>query len=237
VNERASIATDLLDRANQAMAARRPHVYVRLLKLAARLGNPEAKENLAGWYLEGMKDRAGHVVLPRSPKHAVVLLKAAAEAHNPLAQFALAYCYDVGTGVRQDLSAAAGWYRKAANRGVSFAAANLAVIFRQRGDVRGERRWLARAARLGDADARIQLACLTLRGRAPPRMKHRAIRALRRLAETDAPDSAEAMLALADAYTHGLGVEQSESLSGKWRRRASRLAASHSAKSHPRRPR
>lgn len=224
VNERTSIATELLDRANQAMAARRLDVYVCLLRRAARLGNPEAKENLAGWYLEGMKDRAGCVVLPRSPKRAIALLKEAAEANNSLAQFSLAYCFDVGIGVRQDLSAAAGWYRKAANRGVSFAAANLAAICRQQGDVRGERRWLARASRLGDTQSELQLCQLILQSKASKRTKEQAVRALRQIAASHAFEKTEAMIAIADAHSRGLGVRQSEALAARWRKKASRSA-------------
>jgi TPR repeat protein len=213
-------AARLLERANQAIAARRLSVYVSLLKRAARLGNPEAKENLAAWYLEGLRTQTGRVVLRRSPGRAVALLVEAAEEHNPLAQFSLAYCFDLGIGVRRNPLVAAVWYRKAANRGISYAAANLAVLCRQQGDFRGERRWLARAARLGDEHAQLELARLTLKSTVSRRRKEEALRRLRRVAASSGPDSTEAMLAIADAYSGGLGVRRSETLAAKWRAKA-----------------
>ena len=57
-------------------------------------------------------------------------MKAAAEAGDASAQTALAYCYDVGRGVPQDLVVAASWYRKAAEAGYAAGQFNLAEMLR-----------------------------------------------------------------------------------------------------------
>ena len=72
--------------------------------------------------------------------------------------FTLGYCYDAGQGVPRNRRLAEAWYRRAARRGVSMAAANLARMRAEQGDTRGELKWLRRAAKVGDEEAQLLLA-------------------------------------------------------------------------------
>ena len=75
------------------------------------------------------------------------------------------------------------WYRRAAKHGSLIAIYNLACLYRDRGDLRGERRWLRRCRALGDNVADLVLAEIELAG---PRAgaAERARRFLRRTARS-----------------------------------------------------
>lgn len=184
----------LFDEARRVMRAREPDLrkYVRLLKSAAGLGHPLAQEHLAAWYLEGLVERRGHVVLPRSPGRAVHLLKKAASTGLDMAQFGLAYCYDIGVGVRKNRREAMRLYRQAARQGMSIAAMNIAVLYRESGDRRGEKRWLQRAVELDDTDAELALARLELGSRCGPDRRRYWKGRLRKIAQTRTPQGEDA---------------------------------------------
>ena len=94
---------------------------------------------------------------------AFTCLLAAAKAGDEFSQLSLGNYYSDGTGVRKDFKKAAYWYRKAYNnqsRGVrwSTAALNLAINFRNSGDLRAAISWFERARKLHDGSACLELA-------------------------------------------------------------------------------
>ena len=70
----------------------------------------------------------------------------------------LGNCYDDGTGVRRNRSAALYWYKRAYRRGESNAAHNLGVRWRNEQNFRRARNWFERAVRLGDDEANLEIA-------------------------------------------------------------------------------
>ncbi len=56
-------------------------------------------------------------------------LRAQAESGDPDVQFGFGVLYDIGKGVPQDHSEAAGWYRRAAEQGDAYAQYNLGWLY------------------------------------------------------------------------------------------------------------
>lgn len=76
-----------------------------------------------------------------------------AKLGNPQAKVNLANLYDAGEGVERNHEQATYWYKMAIRKGLPEAAYNLAVSYRQRGNIRWARFWFTRARDLGDEDA------------------------------------------------------------------------------------
>jgi hypothetical protein len=156
----ASVYSAALTEAKQSGATRE---YFRLLQQAAKAGNVRALSDLGEWLLEGCEDRAG-VVLRRSPRRAVGLLVRAADAKDTMALIALGNCLADGIGIPRDPLAAEKCFRVGARAGSAAAALNLAAVLRARRHYANERRWLKRAAALGDLLAPLLLAEIDLAG-------------------------------------------------------------------------
>ncbi|MHA6724302.1 tetratricopeptide repeat protein [Sphingomonas sp. RS2018] len=77
---------------------------------------------------------------------------------------ALGYMYDVGEGVAKDKVIAMKLYRAAWRRGDHAAASNIAVIYRERGEMRTMFKWFERLARAGDGSAQLEMAKCYLSG-------------------------------------------------------------------------
>ena len=84
--------------------------------------------------------------------------------HTPTAQYNLGFMYDKGTDVKQDHKAAATWYRKAAEQGVTAAQCNLGLAYAfGRGvkqDYKESAKWLRFAAEQGVAAAQHNLGTI-----------------------------------------------------------------------------
>lgn len=150
---------ELMKKADEALQGRRRSIVARLrwLVLAAAAGDPVAQADLGLWYLDGYTTRSGRHVLPRSPKRAVSWLRLAALAGVTSAQVALGNCYYDGIGIAKDERAAQLWYRRAASNGDGAGALNLSTVYRDRNNVRAERKWLTKAKELGDPEAEPRL--------------------------------------------------------------------------------
>lgn len=105
--------------------------------------------------LDGIQDRQGHSLVRRNSPYAVRLLQYAAELGDSRAATMLAYAYDVGQGVRRNEGVAISWYLRAVRQGESLAAANLATVYRDRGNLRRSHQWHLRAMEMGDGDAAV----------------------------------------------------------------------------------
>jgi len=111
----------------------------------------------------------------------------------------LGYFYDCGIGVRKNRAMALKWYRRAYRRGSSAAASNIATIYRDDGRHRLEAQWYARAVRLKDGDAAVELAKLVLAGKGVRESRSHASRLLKRASVSqfiteNGRDEARAML-------------------------------------------
>jgi len=86
--------------------------------------------------------------------------KIAARLGNAEAQVNLANLYDDGVRYDDLFRRSRYWYKRAWRSGRPEGAYNLAVAFRLRGNSAQERRWLVRAAAMGDEDAADDLRSL-----------------------------------------------------------------------------
>jgi len=128
-------------------------------------------------------------------------LLVAAEAGDEFSQLSLGNFYSDGTGVRKDLEKAAYWYRKAYNnqsRGVrwSTAALNLAINFRNSGNLKAAMSWFERARKLQDGSACLELARIHAARKGGRR---KAVILLREVIELDSNYSTEADKEAAEA--------------------------------------
>jgi TPR repeat protein len=106
-------------------------------------------------------------------KQAFALFRAAAQMGHDGAQVNVGYCYDVGKGVRRNLSRAMLWYKRASRRGDSGAAHNIGTIYRDKGAFGLARRWFLLAIKRGNAGSAVELAKLYLaRGRPSIARRH-----------------------------------------------------------------
>ena len=90
----------------------------------------------------------------------------------------LAVMFDVGLGVVPDKGKSLRLYIQAWRRGSFTAGNNLAILYRERGNLRGELRWFQRAADRGDDGAKIELAKHYLNGTSAQFSPQRALRLL-----------------------------------------------------------
>ena len=86
------------------------------------------------------------------------LYLAAAKEGDSSCQVNLGNCYDDGTGVLRNRSAALYWYKRAYRRGESSAAHNLGVMWRNEQKFKRARNWFEKAVLLGDDEANLEIA-------------------------------------------------------------------------------
>jgi TPR repeat protein len=110
-------------------------------------------------------DRANDEWEAGNVRKAFELFSQAATAGDPFAQTSLGYFYDEGIGVKKNAEKAIWWYRKAARKGSVAAINNLAITYRDSGNLRRARSWFKKAFSKGDGDAALELAKLSLAGR------------------------------------------------------------------------
>jgi TPR repeat protein len=126
---------------------------VATLRRRVAQGDLTAMCDLGMWLQEGFQDRKGRSILRSNPAYAFRLLKRAAEGGHKGAVFSLGYSYDVGLGTRRNKRQPVRWYTVDYRNGGTTGAANLAIIYRDAGDLRRAFGWWMRAAALGDGDA------------------------------------------------------------------------------------
>jgi len=80
--------------------------------------------------------------------------------------------YASGTGVKQDLTEAAKWYKKSAEQGKASAQLNLGMMYISGRGIRQNidegKKWLSKAAEQGDVTAKANLTWLTQQGYIKP---------------------------------------------------------------------
>ncbi|WP_156909309.1 tetratricopeptide repeat protein [Ottowia thiooxydans] len=147
--KKCEISKDPYDLALEAATRSHPDMKLAqsLLEKAHQGGDPRASYALATWYLHGDK------AYPVDLKQAIKLLKTAAGADIDDAHFDLAYCYEVGLGIRKNLRTAYRHYLAAALNGDEEAHAEVGRCLYYGIGVNRDRKiadiWLRRADALG----------------------------------------------------------------------------------------
>ena len=178
----------------------------------AKRGNPEAEWEVADRYADGSKDQTGKVVVKRSRTKAAMWFRRAAKHGSVAAQNALGVLLGDGDWVKKDIDEALTWLRRAFSSGDSCASQNIAITYRQVGELRGAVRWFQRSADAGDGDALVQLGIHYYWGKGVRRNPKEAIRCFRaatrsnRICEAGKDD---AFFFLGIAYSEGKGVTAS----------------------------
>jgi TPR repeat protein len=130
------------------------HVLARL-KRGVIAGDVASIRDLGLTLADGIQDRNGRCIVRRNSAYSVRLLRRAAESGDCGAMGSLGYAYDVGQGIRGDKARALEWYRRAVKMGNQVAAANIATVYRDKGNLGLAHRWLLRAVKMGDGDAAV----------------------------------------------------------------------------------
>jgi len=94
-------------------------------------------------------------------------MKQAFERGEETSLLNLGLFYDVGLGVAVDKEQAMVWYLRALEHGDTAAFNNIAILYRERGDVASAKEWFDKATAAGDGDAYLKLAKLYLDGSIP----------------------------------------------------------------------
>lgn len=144
-------------------------------------------------------------------------LRSAAASGNPAAEFLVGVNYTEGNGVAPDLSRAAVWYQKAADKGLAPAQYRLASLYEKgRGvdrDVAKAKAWYSRAAEAGNAKAMHNLAVLFAEGGGEQPDYAAAAKWFEEAANYGVKDS---LFNLGILYAGGIGVDKDLVASYKW---------------------
>jgi TPR repeat protein len=189
----------------------------------AKLGDPEAEWEVADHYGDGCKNHNGKIVVRRSRKKAAKWFRRAAEHGLTPAQNTLGVLLSNGDGIKKNANKAFLWLRKAFHAGDSCAAHNIAITYREIGDLRTAVKWFRKAADAGDDDALIQLGIHYYWGKGIRKNTKQAVRCFRMATKGKNISEAgrdDAFFLLGVAYSEGEGVRASISNAIKLFRRA-----------------
>jgi uncharacterized protein len=175
----------------------------------ARRGDPEAEWEVADRYGDGCRSHGGKIIVRRSRRRAAQWFRRAAEHGLHAAQNTLGVLLGNGDGVRKNVDEALSWLRKAFHAGDASAAQNIAVTYREIGDLKAAVKWFRRSADAGDGDALIQLGIHYYWGKGVRKNPQAAVRCFRmatkakHISEVGRDD---AFFLLGVAYYEGRGV-------------------------------
>lgn len=180
--------------------------------MRAKRGDPEAEWGVADRYGDGCKDPKGKIVVRRSRSKAIQWFRRAAEHGSSAAQNTLGVLLSNGDGVRKDVREAFSWLRKAFHAGEAIAAQNIAITYREMGNLRAAVKWFRKSADTGDGDALIQLGIHYYWGRGVRTNPKAAIRCFRMASKSRHICEAgrdDAFFFLGIAHCEGKGVKAS----------------------------
>ncbi|MEO9772489.1 peptidoglycan-binding protein [Roseibium sp.] len=144
-------------------------------------------------------------------------LRSAAAGGNPAAEFLVGVKYTEGSGVPADLSKAAVWYQKAADKGLAPAQYRLASLYEKgRGvekDLPRAKAWYSKAAEAGNAKAMHNLAVIFAEGGGGQPDYAAAAKWFEAAANFGVKDS---LFNLGILYAGGIGVDKDLVTSYKW---------------------
>lgn len=184
----------------------------RALLAQAKRGDPEAEWEVADRYSDGCKNRSGKILVKRSRKKAARWFRRAAEHGLGPAQNTLGVLLSNGEGIRKNVDEALSWLRRAFRAGDACAAQNIAITYRQIGDLRTAVKWFRKSADAGDGDAMIQLGIHYYWGKGVRKNPKAAVRCFRIATKTKHISEAgrdDAFFFLGVAYSEGESVRAS----------------------------
>jgi uncharacterized protein len=184
----------------------------RTLLARAKQGDPEAEWEVADRYDDGCKNHSGKILVKRARKKAARWLRRAAQHGLGPAQNTLGVILSNGDGIRKDIDEALWWMKKAFHAGDACAAHNIAITYREIGDLRTAVKWFRKSADAGDSDALIQLGIHYYWGkgvRKNPRAAVRCFRVATKARYISEVGRDDAFLLLGVAYFEGKGVRSS----------------------------
>jgi TPR repeat protein len=189
----------------------------------AKRGDPNAEWEVADRYGDGCKNHDGKIIVRRSRRKAAHWFRRAAEHGLSAAQNTLGVLLGNGNGVRKNVDEALSWLRKAFHAGDMCAAHNIAITYREIGDLPMAVRWFRKSVDAGDEDALVQLGIHYYWGRGARKNPKAAVRCFRRA--TKAKNISEGgrddgFFLLGLAYFEGEGVAASISKATKLFERA-----------------
>jgi TPR repeat protein len=172
----------------------------------AKQGDAEAEWEVAGRYEDGCSNGSGEALVRRSSQKTIEWTRRAAEHGLIPAQIALGVL--LGKGAE-----ALAWTKKAYRAGKdSCAANNIAVTYRENGNLRMAVQWFRRCVALGDDDAQVQLGLHYYWGKGVRKNPEAAVRCFRKATKGKNICEAgrnDAYFYLGFAYFEGNGVKQS----------------------------
>lgn len=161
----------------------RPYYIQRVAELQweAGLGKAESYSELGWLHKDGIVDTRGRYVVKPALKKAFQCFEKAAKLGESSGLIALGNCYDEGHGVRQSREKALACYTKVwKEHHDSIAAANIATVHRDLGDLRQAFRWYRKAADTGlDGDAFVDIGYCLYYGIGVKSDKSKAVAAFR----------------------------------------------------------
>jgi len=184
----------------------------RALLAQAKRSDPEAEWEVADRYGDGCKNHSGMILVKRSPKKAARWFRRAAEHGLAPAQNTLGVLLSNGDGIRKNVDEALSWLRRAFRAGDACAAQNIAITYRQIGDLRTAVKWFRKSADAGDGDALIQLGIHYYWGKGVRKNPKTAVRCFRIATKAKNISEAgrdDAFFLLGVAYSEGEGVRAS----------------------------
>jgi len=193
-----------------------------LLKLAQQ-GDPEAESRVAEVYGDGCKDEKGKAVVKRSLRKAAEWLQRSAEHGCAGAQINLGVALSDGTGVEKDISRALFWLKKAQHWGDGMAATNIAVIYRENGNLQRAFRWFQKSTAAGDHEALVQLGIHYYWGKGVRKNPTAAVQCFRKATKGEnicRTGRDDAFFFLGLAHFEGQGVKKSVAKAKKLLQRA-----------------
>jgi uncharacterized protein len=195
----------------------------RSLLARARTRDPEAEWEVADRYADGCKDNRGKMIVKRSAAKAARWFSRAAEHGSAPAQNNLGIVLSNGNGVRKNVQEALFWLRKAFRGGDSCAGPNIAVTYRENGNLKAAVRWFRRAVAADDGDALVQLGIHYYWGkgvRTNPRAAVKCFRAAAKAKNISGGGRDDAFFFLGIAHLEGHGVRKSIRNAKKYLQRA-----------------
>lgn len=196
-----------------------------LLLARARKGDPEAEWEVATMFDDGCKDKRGKIIVRRSGARAAEWYRRAAKHGSVSAQNNLGVLLGNGNKVRKNVAEALFWLRKAFGAGEGYAGKNIAITYRENGDLKTAVKWFRKAADAGDDEALIQLGIHYYWGKGVRTNATAAIRYFRaatRAKHISEWDRDDAFFFLGMAYFQGRGVRASTPNARKLLNRANR---------------
>ena len=178
----------------------------------AKRGDPKAEWEVADRYGDGCKNHAGKIVVRRSRRKAAQWLRRAAEHGLSSAQITLGVVLSNGDGVRKNVGEALSWLRKAFHAGHVIAGQNIAITYRETGNLRMAVKWFQKSANTGDGDALVQLGIHYYWGKGVRKNPKAAVRCFRTASKAKNICEAgrdDAFFLLGVAYSEGEGVRTS----------------------------